>query len=573
MVQERVPMYKVLEVLEERYGKGTDSLRKIARSLGISRPTVAKYLGLADGLGIVYWPLREESRDRERLREALYPEKKETAVSGVPIPDWREVEQELGQRKKSGVTRRLLWEEYRQSQPEGLGYSQFCALYKEYLKKDDLRLHIPHPPGQELYVDYSGPKILIEPPGEKPSWANLFVAVLGRSSYTFACATPDMKSASWIEGHRKTFEYMGGVPVVVVPDRTRTAVVSHCRIEPRLHRAFREMGRHYHFEIHPARGGKPTDKGSVENGVLNAQRALMAPLRHRKFVSIGELNAALLEQLEIFNRKPFQGRPDSRWTIFSEEDRPALQSLPTEPFETQDWVKSSVYLDYHIALEHFYYSVPYRLVGEEVDVRVTLRTVEIFYREERVASHPRATRSRDRFKTVRDHMPPHHKGFLDQSRELFLKRAAEVGAGAVAFFEGLFESRRYPPLAYRSCQGVLFLRKSYPDERLDAACGRALALRSFSYATVVGILKNGTENVVSAEIRSSSVEHANVRGKEYFAGESRGATADTPSITKCNKEGETGEGANGEKAKEEKGKAATSPFQVGVTETENRLCS
>ena len=573
MVQERIPMHKVLEVLAERYGKGTDSVRKIARSVGISRPTVAKYLEMAASIGICHWPLREESRDMERLRAALHPEKKETATSGVPIPDWKEVEKELGRRKKSGVTRRLLWEEYRQSHPEGLGYSQFCALYKESLKNADLRLHIPHPPGQEVYVDYSGPKILIEPPGVTPYWVNLFVAVMGRSSYTFACATPDMKSASWIEGHRKAFEYMGGVPVVVIPDRTKTAIVSPCRIEPRLHRAFREMGRHYNFEIHPARGGKPRDKGSVENGVLNSQRALMAPLRHRKFVSIGELNAALLEQLEIFNRKPFQGRTDSRWTIFRAEDQPALQPLPAEPFETQDWVKSSVYLDYHIALEHFYYSVPYRLVGEVVDVRVTLRTVEIFYQEERVASHPRAANTRDRFKTVRDHMPPHHKGFLDQSQELFLKRAAEVGAAAVAFFKGFLGSRKYPPLAYRSCQGILSLRKSYPDARLDAACGRALALRSFSYATVVGILKNGTENVVSAETPSPSVGHANVRGKEYFAGESRGATADTPPITKCNKEGEAEEGANGEKGKEEKGKAATSPFPVCVTETENILCS
>ena len=168
MVQEKVPMFKVLEVLEERYGKGTHSVRKIARSVGISRPTVQKYLDLAVSVGIGHWPLREESRDMERLREALYPEKKETAVSGAAIPDWKEVEKELKQRKKSGVTRRLLWEEYRQVHPEGLGYSQFCALYKAHLKNRDLRLHVPHEPGEELYVDYSWPKIRIEPPGEKP---------------------------------------------------------------------------------------------------------------------------------------------------------------------------------------------------------------------------------------------------------------------------------------------------------------------------------------------------------------------------------------------------------------------
>ena len=572
MVQESVPMYKVLEVLEERYGKGTSSVRKIAQSVGVSRPTVTKYLDLATSIGICHWPLREERRDMERLRMALYPKKKETAVSGA-IPDWKEVEKELRERKKTGVTRRLLWEEYRQSHPEGLGYSQFCALYKEFLKNRDLRLHLPHPPGQELYVDYSGQKIRIEPPGSPPIWVNLFVAVMGRSSYTFAHATPDMASSSWIHAHRKAFEYLGGVPVAIIPDQTKTAVISHCRIEPQLHRAFREMGQHYHFEIFPARVRQPRDKGSVESGVLQSQRALMAPLRHRKFVSIGELNAALQEQLEILNRKPFQGRTDSRWTIFSEEDQPALQPLPTEPFETEDWKSCRVHLDYHIAMEGFYYSVPYHLVGQEVDVRVCLGTLEIFYREERVASHPRGTNTRDRFKTVRAHMPPHHQGYMDQSQELFIKWATEVGELVVAFFEGLFKSRRYPPQAYRSCQGILGLRKTYSDARLNAACGRALTLRSFSYTTVLGILKNGTENIVAEEPRAPCVEHENVRGKEYFAGDSPGTITDTPFITECHKEEGGKKEEDEEKERNEKGKAATFPFQNDVTETENRRCS
>ena len=572
MVQESVPMYKVLEVLEERYGKGTSSVRKIAQSVGVSRPTVTKYLDLATSIGICHWPLREERRDMERLRMALYPKKKETAVSGA-IPDWKEVEKELRERKKTGVTRRLLWEEYRQSHPEGLGYSQFCALYKEFLKNRDLRLHLPHPPGQELYVDYSGQKIRIEPPGSPPIWVNLFVAVMGRSSYTFAHATPDMASSSWIHAHRKAFEYLGGVPVAIIPDQTKTAVISHCRIEPQLHRAFREMGQHYHFEIFPARVRQPRDKGSVESGVLQSQRALMAPLRHRKFVSIGELNAALQEQLEILNRKPFQGRTDSRWTIFSEEDQPALQPLPTEPFETEDWKSCRVHLDYHIAMEGFYYSVPYHLVGKEVDVRVCLGTLEIFYREERVASHPRGTNTRDRFKTVRAHMPPHHQGYMDQSQELFIKWATEVGEWVVAFFEGLFKSRRYPPQAYRSCQGILGLRKTYSDARLNAACGRALTLRSFSYTTVLGILKNGTENIVAEEPRAPCVEHENVRGKEYFAGDSPGTITDTPFITECHKEEGGKKEEDEEKERNEKGKAATFPFQNDVTETENRRCS
>lgn len=517
MVRERIPMYNVLEVLRQRYQEKVSSVRKIAQSVNISRPTVQKYLDLAAAIGIGYWPLREETGDLSRLRSALFPDKKASASPGTPLPDWQEVEKELKQRKKSGVTRRLLWEEYRESVPEGLSYSQYCALYSKHLKNGDLRLHVPHAPGEELYVDYSGPKIRIEPPGQPPYFASLFVAVMGRSSYAFACVTPDMKTPSWIDAHRKTFEYLGGVPCSVIPDRTRTAVVSTHRIEPQLNRAFREMAAHYGFEVSPARAYSPRDKGAVENGVLNAQRALMAPLRHRKFVSIGELNAALLEQLEIFNRKPFQGRSDSRTTVFVEEDRPALGPLPQTPFETENWTAGVVHIDYHVAVNRFYYSVPYGLVGQTVDVRLAAKTVEIFFREERVASHLRSFNPRHRFSTLGAHMPPHHKGYLDQSREMFMEKAGRIGPAVVSLFKEMFRRRNYPPLAYRSCQGVLGLRKAYPDDRLNAACERAVRMQSFSYQTVEGILKHGTEKCVPLEsLSEKSPPHENVRGKEYY---------------------------------------------------------
>lgn len=525
MVRERIPMYNVLEVLKQRYQENAKSVRKIAQSVGISRTTVRKYLDLAGSIGIRYWPLREETGDMARLRSALFPEKKELSGSGTPTPDWTEVEKELKQRKKSGVTRRLLWEEYRVSVPEGLSYSQYCALYSRYLKNRDLRLHVPHAPGEELYVDYSGPKIRIEPPGQAPYDVCLFVAVMGRSSYTFAWATPDMKSPSWILAHRKTLEFLGGVPCAVIPDRTRTAIVSSHRVEPQLHRAFREMGAHYGFEISPARAYSPRDKGAVENGVLNAQRALMAPLRHRKFVSLEELNSALAERLGILNRTPFQGRSDSRETVFGEEDRPALRPLPKTPFETEDWITGVVHIDYHVTINHFFYSVPYGLVGEIVDIRLAARTVEIFFREERVASHLRSFNPRKRFTTLGTHMPPHHKGYLDASRETFLERAGRIGPGVVALFEEMFRRRNYPPLAYRSCQGVLGLRKAYADDRLNAACERAIRMQSFSYRTVEGILKHGTEKCVPIDSQggSSAPLHENVRGKEYYAQQSGNA--------------------------------------------------
>lgn len=577
MVREGVPMFKVLEVLKERYGENVASVRRIAKAVGISRPTVQKYLDLAASLGICHWPLREEKDETAKLREALYPEKAGASRTGCLIPDWTEVEKDLTRKKKSGVTLWLLWEEYRAREPEGLGYSQFCRLFKNYQKRKDIPLHHPHAPGQELYVDYSGPKIRIEPPGVPPYWVSLFVAVLGRSGYTFAYATRTMRSASWILAHRKTFDYLGGVPTVVIPDRTTTAIVSRHRIEPRLHRAFRAMGEHYGFEIYPARPRRARDKGAVEKGVLDAQRTLVAPLRDRKFASIEELNIALRERLEIFNRNPFQKREGSRKTLFEEEDRPALGPLPRAPFELEDWRDYKVPPDHHIAIDKSYYSVPYALVGQEVTVRLTATAVEIFHREERVASHLRNHDRKNPYRTQAAHRPPNHKGYLEQSREGYLERAARIGPGTVLLFEGLFALRKYPPLAYRTCQGILALHRTYPAERIDAACTLALNLRSLSWRTVEGILKHGADRSGrTASGGTSPAFHENIRGAAAFlpetgppSGENKNAVVHNTEEQARQEEG-TGRGEKTQD-REEKGDASSS--RDSVTGTENLFCS
>jgi len=519
MVQERIPMNVVMEVLTLTY-QDKLSNRKIARRLGISRPTVQKYQDQAREAGIDQWPLSKDADGGvERLRKALYPEKT-VSVSGLPLPDWKEAEKELTSGKKNGVTRRLLWQEYRMASPEGLSYSRYCAHYKEFRNRADLRIHLPHAPGEELYIDYSGPKVLITPVAGKPFYAAIFVAVMGLSSYTFAYGTLDMKTPSWILANRQTFEYLGGVPLAVIPDCTKTAVITPHRIDPRLNRTYREMSAHYGFIIAPARPLSPRDKGTVENGVLSTQRALLAPLRHIKFISIDELNRALRIRCDAFNRESFQERLGTRQKVFEEEDRPALSPLPSEPFETDDWISCRVHPDYHIAIKHFLYSVPCRLVGEEVDVRLTQRTVEIFYREEGVASHRRNTDPRHRFSTCREHMPPNHRGYLDQSQKVFLDRAEQVGPGVVLFFQSLFLRRHYPPQAYRTCQGVLGLLKAYAPERLNAACELAVQMKSGSYQDVQGILKTGADLAPpgSPEPGPSLPTHENVRGKEYYTG-------------------------------------------------------
>lgn len=523
MVQERIPMNVVMEMLTLTYQEKLSN-RKIALRLGISRLSVQKYQEQSREAGIDEWPLSKDADGGvERLRKALYPEKT-VSVLGMPLPDWSQTEKELRSGKKNGVTRRLLWQEYRMEHPDGLSYSRYCAHYKEFRKRDDLRIHLPHAPGEELYIDYSGPKVLITPVTGKPFYAAIFVAVMGLSSYTFAYCTIDMKTPSWTEANRQTFQYLGGVPLAVIPDCTKTAVITSHRIDPRLNRTFREMSTHYGFLIAPARPLSPRDKGSVENGVLITQRALLAPLRHIKFTSIDELNRALRIRCDAFNREPFQARPGSRHQVFEEEDRPALSPLPSEPFETEAWISCRVHPDYHIAIGHFLYSVPCRLVGEEVDVRLTKRTVEIFYREERVASHPRNSDPRHRFRTCREHMPPNHRGYLDQSQKALLERAEQVGSGAVLFFQVLFLRRHYPPQAYRTCQGILGLLKAYSPERLNAACELAVQMQSGSYRDVQGILKTGADRKtpVSPDPVPSLPTHENVRGKEYYDGRSGG---------------------------------------------------
>ena len=565
MVREGIPMFKVLEVLKERYGEKVASVRKIAKSVGISRPTVQKYLDLAASVGIGHWPLKDEEAEKARLREVLYPEMDGASRTGFVVPDWAEVEKDLTRKKKSGVTLRLLWQEYRAREPQGLGYSQFCRLFKDYRKTKDIPLHHPHAPGQELYVDYSGPKIRIEAPGEKPVWVSLFVAVLGRSDYLFAYATRNMRSASWILAHRKAFEYLGGVPTAVIPDRTKTAIISRHRIDPRLHPAFRAMGEHYGFEIFPARPQKARDKGGVENGVLNAQRALMAPLRHRTFASIGELNEALRERLEIFNRAPFQKREGSRRAVFEEEDQPALAPLPATPFELEAWEICRVPSDHHVPVERVYYSVPYALVGQDVTVRVTATTVEIFHREERVASHGRHHDRKNPYRTQEAHRPPNHKGYLEQSQECYLERASRIGPGVVAFFEELFVFRKYPPAAYRTCQGLLGLQRSYPGDRIDAACVMALNLHSLSWRTVEGILKHKTERSErKVPVKRSLRSHENIRGAAAFLPESATTSQENTDGSVHNREEQTGKETAREEEKktrngEEKGDASSSP--------------
>lgn len=346
----------------------------------------------------------------------------------------------------------------------------------------------------------------------------IFVAVLGASSFTYAEAFASQELRYWISGHVRAFEAWGGCPRIVVPDNPRTGVTKAHRYEPILNVTYTEMAAHYGVAVIPARPYKPRDKAKVEAGVQVVQRWILARLRKRRFFSLAELNAAIRELLAGLNRKPFKKLPGSRQSVFEEIDRPALRALPATRYQFATWKQATVNIDYHIEADHHYYSVPYQLAREVVDVRLSDATVEIFRRGRRVASHLRSG-VRGRHTTTSEHMPDAHRRHLEWTPGRIVRWAEGTGPKTAALVQAVLEERPHPEQGYRSCLGIMRLGKRFGDDRLEAACTRALAVRALSYRSVESILKTGLDRqpLPGPAPELLSREHANVRGPAYYS--------------------------------------------------------
>ncbi|MCP4967605.1 MAG: IS21 family transposase, partial [bacterium] len=377
-------MRKTREILRLLWHLGF-GVRKTARACKSSHATVVEYRIRAEEAGLGW--AQVEKMDEARLEQELFPAT--ASPPPRPLPEWSEIHLEL---KKPGVTLQLLWDEYKVAYPEdGYQYSRFCELYAQWRGRVDLSMRQQHKAGEKLFVDYCGQTVPITDPstGETHE-AQIFVAVLGASNYTYAEATRSQKLPDWIGSHVRTFEFLGGVTEVVVPDNLKSGVDKPCRYEPDLNRTYQELATHYSTAVIPARVRKPKDKAKVEVGVQIVERWILACLRHRQFFSLSELNTAIQELLERLNDKPFRKLPGSRRSQFEALDRPALKPLPSASFEYADWDKGRVGPDYHLKVEDHFYSVPYQLVGLELDVRVTASAVECLHRGKRVACHVRS---------------------------------------------------------------------------------------------------------------------------------------------------------------------------------------
>ena len=491
------------------------SQHQIARSCSISQSTVHDCLSAAQAAGLK-WPLPENWGDQQ-IEQVLFPNRPAPAVwRKHPEPDWTQIHKELQTHKN--LTLQLVWQEGRENNPEGYAYSRFCDLYRRWLKKLDLVLRQEHRAGEKMFVDYAGATIPVyDPESGEARPAAVFVAVLGASSYTFAEATAGQDLRNWIGSHQRAFEFFGGVVEVVVPDNLKSAVTHPSYYEPDLNPTYRDLGEHYGVAIIPARPYRARDKAKAEVGVQVVQRWIVAALRKRKFFSLDEVNRAIGELLARLNQRPFRKREGSRATLFAQLDRPALKPLPATRFQFGEWKRPRVNIDYHIEVERHYYSVPYALAHQEVDVHLTADTVEVLHRGVRVASHARSYEA-GKATTLTEHMPKAHQKYVGRTPSRLIEDAQQTGPYTGQLVEAILAAKRHPEQGYRSCLGILRLAKTYPAERMEAAARRCLRAHAYNCQSMDSILKNQLDRLPlpGNPPVQPAVDHENIRGADYF---------------------------------------------------------
>lgn len=503
-------MRKIHEVLRLHF-EHSRSKREIARIINVSPTTVSDYLARATLAGLSF-PLPQEVDDAA-LERRLFPPSEPSSVQR-PEPAWATVHQEL---RRKGVTLELLWQEYKAEQSGGFQYSAFCEHYRRWRQRLTLSMRQTHTPGEKLFIDYAGQTVSVtDGASGEIREAQVFVAVLGASNYTFIEATWSQQLPDWIGSHVRALDFFGGCTELWVPDNLRSGVSKASRYEPDINPTYNDLAEHYDVAVLPARARRPKDKAKVENGVLVVTRWVLARLRHQRFFSLNELNRALRILLVDLNERPFKKLPGCRASAFAEMDQPALRVLPALPYEYAAWTVARVGVDYHVEVDGHFYSVPCRYTRAQMDVRVTKATVEIFLRGQRVASHA-ASVLKGRHTTIDAHMPPAHREVAGWNVGTLSARAAAIGPRCEVLVERLLGQRRHPQQAFRSCLGVLSLGQKYGIERLEAACARALKHSAVSWKSVQAILKNGLDQEPQGAQRALDLpEHENLRGATYY---------------------------------------------------------
>lgn len=509
-------MRKTKEILRLYYDLNL-SKRQVAKSCNTAASTVRDHLRRAEAAG-VKWPLPDGMDDAE-LSARLFPVNTTPTVARLPLPSMEYLHQEL---QIKGVTRQLLWLEYKEQYPNGYEYSQFCEIFRNWSKHLDVTLRQEYKAGEKMFVDFAGKTIpIINPSTGEVTQAQIFVAILGASNYTYALAVSDQGLSCWITAHVRAFQFFSGTSEIIVPDNLKSGVTKPCRYEPDVNATYLDMAQHYGTAVIPARAGKPRDKAKVEAAVLFVTRWIIAALRHHTFFGIPELNEKIAELLVRLNTRKFRKLDTCRKDLFDTIERATLKPLPPTEYEYREWKWALVNIDYHIEIDSHYYSTPYTLTGQTVGVWITSRTIEILRNTTRIAIHPRSF-VKGGFTTDPTHRPKSHQKYLEWTPSRIVNWANVTGPKTAALVAAVIKARPHPEQGYRACIGIIRLENRYGKERLEAAANRALAIKGYSYRSVSSILKTGLDQLplpltgdAGKEV-VTPINHRNVRGSRYY---------------------------------------------------------
>jgi transposase len=506
-------MSKIRQTLQLLADSGL-SMRQVAAALGISKTTVSEIALYARDAG-VDWPLASTLSDDD-LQARLYPPPRPRSSTRLE-PDYAALHQEL---KRPGVTLQLLWEEYRAGAgAQAYRYSAYCEKYRTWAKRLKRSMRQIHPGGERLFVDYAGQTLpVIDAATGEIRRAQVFVAVLGASNYTYACATWQQTAADWVGAIIDTLAFIGGVPRLLVPDQPRALIANPDAYEPVTARLMQELGEHYGIAVLPARPGRPQDKAKVEVGVQVVERWILARLRHRRFFTLAEVNQAMRQLLAELNLRAFKKLPGCRRSAFEALDAPALAPLPAVAMVLAQFKPARVNIDYHVAFEGHHYSVPHQHVGQAVELRITGTTLEVLLRRQRIAAHARSAQAGG-FTTVAEHMPASHREHRQWTPAKLISWGERIGAATGAVVRWQMEHRPHPEQGYRSCLGLMRLAREFGPQRLEAACARAQSIRAPHYRSVKSILECGLDRQDSSLLggaTSPMPSHDNVRGPGYY---------------------------------------------------------
>jgi transposase len=505
-------MRKIRDILRLRL-EADLSFRQISASTKVSVGAIQKLISQANAFNLT-WPLPSDLDDKQ-LAELFYPSADTSVSKRFHLPDWPLMHQEL---KRKGVTKQLLWEEYTQHYPNRCySYSQFCERYRQWHTKQKRSMRQSHKAGEKVFVDYAGQTVpIINSQTGEVRDAEIFVAVLGASNYTYAEATASQSLPDWLQSHVRAFEFFGGTTELVIPDNLKSGVHQACRYDPELNPSYQQLAEHYQLAVIPARPYKPKDKAKAEVGVQIVERWILARLRHHTFFSLAELNQCIRTLLSELNQKPFKQLPGNRQEAFENVDKPALRSLPRHPYRYVDIKTVKVNIDYHVAYQKHLYSVPHQYVGEHLALHAGDTLIQLYFQQRLIASHPR---KRNPGRTTESaHMPTRHRKHHQWTPGRLKQWAQKIGPDTLRWINQRLEERAHPEEAYRLCLGLLNLSRDYPDNRLNAACRIANKASLVRLKQIKSILRSHRDQLpeqldLSVEL---SQDHENIRGPHDF---------------------------------------------------------